>query len=713
DEALAQYEAVVRAAPGEARFQIELAERYWRRGHEKKALETLTRLRGRFPSDPGVLSAIADMYTRWGKEDLAIAEFERLANLEPEDPGHLITLGEQYWQKGDKTKAFATWKRMTLSGKASGFAKHGEVLSEHGNTTDALANYEKAIKLDDKNPEFYKGRAAVYESKKEFARAVEDYDKVLLLIENKPQNRIPRRDARRRYVALLARAGGKKESDRKTEWETKFKSGDIDAGYFLIEYYAKRQPTELLKTLQLQRTRVPDDQEIITELVKAYRGVRKFDEAVALLLELAKLAPSREADVYTQISEIKTEARKDDEAIEWAQKAQQKSPSNPQGYEKLGERYVEMQRFPEAIGMYEKAVKLDAHNAKAHFALAQLYVQSGEPLKAAELFRNIIRVSNNEEEVGKAASAAIDLEEMTDTLGGLEKVLSPLSFMMAHKRVYRRKLVELYLRYVPRLVERGRHGNDEVKKAAKVELERIGGHGLQPLLEALRDEKDMGQQRVAVAVLGDLGNKGAAPPLVRMARLEPAKDARSLGTLAETVALEVRVDALVAAGRLGASSILTDVLPLLDHQEVAMREAATFTIGRTGDKRAVAPLVKALGDRKSTVQTLACLGLGQIADPRVGSALATALADTRKDDATRAACAYALGVRRNASQIPALLGALADNRAHTQRLAAWALGQIGDPKTLGPLIRAYFARAGSTAEELVWAIGRTSGAGLA
>jgi HEAT repeat protein len=62
--------------------------------------------------------------------------------------------------------------------------------------------------------------------------------------------------------------------------------------------------------------------------------------------------------------------------------------------------------------------------------------------------------------------------------------------------------------------------------------------------------------------------------------------------------------------------------------------------------------------------------------------------------------------------MPALLAALADNRGEAQRLSAWALGQIGDPRALGPLLRAYFARAGHDGEELVWAIGRTSGAGL-
>ncbi len=715
DEALAQFEAVVRAAPGEARFQLDLAERYWRRSQEKKALEVLTRLEARFPSDAGVLSAIADLYQRWGKEDLAIVQYERLAKLEPDDSAHLVTLGEQYWQKGDKPKAFATWKRITNSGKATAFAKLGEVYADHNEAAQAKAQFDIAIKMDPKNPEFYKGRATVYESKKEYKAAHDDWMTVHVMVDQKPQNRLAHRDARRHIVALVIRMGV--DGARSREWETRFATGDIDAGYLLIEYYARKGATgerdKLMTALVTQHQRVPDDQDVIGDLVKAYRAARRYDDAVALLLELAKAIPSRERDVYAQISEIKTEARKDDEAIEWAQKALAKSPNNPGAYEQLGERYVEMQRFADAIAAYEKTVSLDAHNSKAHFALAQLYVQSGQPLKASELLRSVLRNETNEEVLGRAGRQAIDLEEMTDTLGELEKVLSPLAFMNAHKPIYRHVLVELYLRYVPRLVERERHGNDEVRKAARAELDRIGGHGLQPLLEALRDEKDAQQQKVAVAVLGHLGNKGAAAPLVHMARQEPAKDTRRIGTLVEALDREVRVDALVAAGRLGDPAVLADVLPLMDHPEIAMREAATFTLGRSGDKRAVAPLLKALGDRRGSVQTLACLGLAQVDDPRVAPALTATLADARKDDATRAACAYALGTRKVAGGVPVLLAALDDNRGEAQRLAAWSLGQLGEPKALGPLIRAYFARAGRSSDELVWAIGRTSGGGLA
>lgn len=713
DEALAQYEAVVRAAPGEARFQLDLADRYWRRGQEKKALESLARLQGRFPSDAGVLSAIADLYQRWGKEDLAIAQYERLAKLEPDDPTHLVTLGEQYWQKQDRARALATWKRLANSGKATAIAKLAEVLAEHNMPQDALLHYAKAIKLDDKNPDFYKGRANLHESQKHYKEAIDDWEKVLSLLGTKSTDRVARRDARRHLVAIIVRSGQNEQKYKKT-WLDGHAKNDVESGYFLVEYYAKRpEKGQPEATLEVLRKRVPDDQELTIELVKVYRKYRKYDAAVALLLELAKAVPSREREVYNQIADIKIEDKKDTEAVEWKKKAVAKNPRDPSGYEQLAEGFVAMQRFADAIATYEKVLQLDPRNAKSRFALSQLFIQHDQPEKAAEMLRGVLRTSSNEDEIARAGREAIDLEEMNDTLGQLEKVLSPLSFMMAHKPVFRRVLVDLYVRYVPRLVARERHGNDEVRKAARAELQRVGGHGLQPLLEALRDDKEAAQQRVAVAVLGHLGNKGAAAPLVHMARQEPAKDGRTIGTLHESPDRDVRVDALVAAGRLGDPKVLMDVMPLMEHPELAMREAATFTLGRSHDRRAVPALLKALADRRPSVQTLACLGLAQIDDPRVVPALVGTLNDTRKDDATRGACAFGIGVRKSTGGLAALLGALTDNRGEAQRLAAWSIGQIGDAKSLGPLIRAYFARAGRSSEELVWAIGRVTASGVA
>ena len=650
DEALAQYEIVVGVAPGEARFQTELAERYWRRGQEKKALDALVRLEQRFPNDPGVLGAIADLYTRWNKDDLAIVEYERLAKVEPEDPGHLVALGEQYWQKGDKPKAMATWRKIVANDKAASWAKLGEVLNEHVTPgqppTEALKAFDTAISKDPKNPEYYKGRAAIEDTMKRYPAAIADWEEVLAKIDNKAVNRLAKREARREARQRDPQGPGEGERVHKTKWIAAFgkQPADPEAGYFLVEYYSKvATKEEPRKTLEKLTGLVTDDQDLVMDLVTEYRREHKYDEAVARLLELAKQVPSRERDVFEKIAEIKIEERKDSEAIEWQQKALAKSPNNPQAYEKLGESYVEMQQFGKAIEAYQQAIKLDPTNSKAHFALAQLYVQGGEPLKAADLLRTLLRNARDEEIVGRAGRQAIDLEEMTDTLGELEKVISPLSFMMAHKPVYRRVLVDLYLRYVPRLVTREHHGNDEVRKAARAELDRIGAHGLRPLLEALRDEEGRAagpHRRAGARPPRQQGRRGAG--IVHLARQEPAKDQRHIGTLSENVDREVRVDALVAAGRLGDAGVLDDVMPLLEHGEKSMREAATFTLGRSGDKKAVAPLVKMLADHGPSVQVLACLGLAQVDDPRVLPAITGALKDTTRPDAARAACAYAI-----------------------------------------------------------------------
>lgn len=714
DEALAQFEAVVRVAPGEARFQIDLVDRYWRRGQEKKALDALRRLESRFPGDPGILSAIADLYQRYGKEELALAAYERLSKIEPDDPGHLISLGEQYLQKGDKAKAMATWRRIGNAKSAAALAKLGEVMAEHNEPREALTAYEKAIKLEPKNPELYKGRAAIYESRKEYQEAISDLEEVLRLVDAK--DRTARREVRRRLVGVLLRSQGG-ETGHRARWLTAFhrRPPDLEAGYFLIEYYAKRPYAgEPQRTLLAMRTLVPDDQDILMDLVKSYRAQRAYDQAVAALLELAKLAPHREHEVYNTIAEIKSDARQDDEAKEWAQKALAKNPSNPAAYQRIAELNVSMQRFDEAIGAYEKAIQLDPRNTKSFFALAELYVQSVQPAKASELYRRLLRGATDEEILARAGREAIDLEEMTGTLGELERMLAPLAFMMSHKQAYRRTLVELYLRYVPALVERSRRGTDEVRRAARQELTRLGEHGLRPLLEALRDEKEVAQQRVAVSVLGHLGNRGAALPLVNLARQEPKLDASAPrhGLPHNGIEWDLRIDALVAAGRLGDPGVLDEVTPLLTHGEAAMREAAMFTVGRTADRRALPLLVRGLDDRRETVQALACLGFAQVLDAKSAAVVLEVVAQPRRHDAVRAACAYALGAQRLEAAVPVLSQAVTDNRGHTSRLAAWALGQLGDERAVPPLLRAYFGRAQGADSELRWALGRTLGAGL-
>lgn len=714
-DALAQYEVVARTAPGEARFQIELAERAMRAGDTNRALDVARKLEARFPGDAGVQSALADMYTRWGREEQALAAFERLARLEPEESAHLITLGEQYHQRGQREKAMATWKRIANARTATAYAKLGDVLAEHDDITEGLSYYAKALKLEPENPELYRGRAQLFERQKNFADAIADWEKALALW-TKPGDRAMRREGHRRIVTLLPRwEGGRHEAEYIERWKQEFGQTPpvLDAGYALVEYYSRRaRAGQPRGTLERIIELAPDDQDSMLDLVKVYRQAREFDRAIALLTKLAEKNPAREREVYNQIAEIKTEAGKGDEAIEWSQKALAKSPNDPVAHERLAERFADLKQFDQAIAAYQRVIELDPRNFKAYFALAALCEYDGHYRQAIDLYLRLLRQATDDDQLVRAAGKAFILEEAEGTLGELEKVIAPLSTILAHKPVYRRILVSLYERYVPALVARSHHGTLEVRTAARAELARLGKGGMKALLDALADDKDPSQRAVAVRLLGHLGNRAAAVPLVRVAREEPMaldpKAPRLAGTISQPLELDARVKALVAAGQLGESRVVPDVLPLARHGEVAMREAAVFTLAHARDGRALPVLSEALSDRRPSIAALACIGLGLSDSPAARRLRQQAIADVKTHDLVRAACA-ASSAGQGPAGIPPLLTALTDNSGETQRVAAWALGHLG-AKSLPALYAAYFQRAGQDRSTIRWAIARTAGA---
>ena len=689
DEAIKQYQAVIKVAPGEPRFQLELAERYWRRGQDKQALALLHRIESRFPGDAGVQAALADLFTRWGKDDLAIKAYQRLTQIEPDEPSHLVNLGDQWFQRGDKKKAMAVWHRILGKKDAAGYARLGQVYAEHDLLPQALEMYGRALKLKPKDAALYKGRANVFERQRRFSEAVADWEKALSLMPDSKAARPMRREARRQVVTLLKHAGGRLLAVRMDGWARGFslKKPDVEAGYFLAEAHLrlgqyKSAKAVLEKLLSLQ----PDDLDAMEQLVKVYRSERDYDKAIALLGKLVAASPGREREYYNQIAEIKTIQHKDSEAIEYARKALEKSPNDPVAHQQLAERFEDMQKYDAAIGAYEKAIQLDPRNFHAYFALARLYRNQNQLAKAASLYHEVLTRASDEEVLHKAAREAINLEELTGTLGQLERTVAPLAFSLAHKDVYRRILVEIYQRYVPTLLDQWRRGSPGEKAAAQKELERLGQHGLKPLLEALADDRDATQQRIAVEVLGYLGNKSAAPPLVRLAR-EPTRTGSAppvplgsrIGTLTPTIDMPLRVEALVAAGRLGDPRTIPDLVGLAGHPEVALREAATFALGMTGDRRALAPLLHALDDRRDSVETLACMGLARLGDQKAAAAIGRVLKDTDRPEETRAACAFALGVLGDRSAVATLSAVLPEGDGRSRAAGRLVSGPAGRP----------------------------------
>ena len=700
-QALLQYKKLVRFSPGEPRFQIELAKRYKRMGQDQRAIDLLRATSSRFPRDESVHHAAADLYTRWGKHQLALKAYIRLTKIEPNESLHWIHLGEHYYIHNQKNKAIATWKRILRKKTADNYGKLGHVYAEHDLLSEAQAMYSKAIEIAPKKTDWWIGRARTFARQQQWKSAIADWQRVFALTKSSKAARGIHLESQRRIVGLLMRTGSGHLRTTMQSWSKAFSQNppDMEAGLLLVEAYLRlRRYGDAEKVLKRTLKIRPHDTNSMKQLVQVYRNQYEYQKAVVVLEKLAKLEPNLQRHYYTQIAEIKTQSNQHDEALEYAHKALQKGPQNADAYQKLGERYEAMQKRNEALSAYEKAIALNPRSFAVYFTLARLY-KSDQANKAAQLYRQVLRLSRDDDTLHRAGTEAINLEEISQTLGQLERTISPLAFRFPHKSVYRRILVELYDRYVPRLVTLSTSADPTKRNHASHELQRLSKHALKPLLEALNDHKDPAQQRIAVAVLGHLHHQGAAAPLIRFGvskQLGPSLDR------------DIRVDAIIAAGRLGDPHVIPALLRLGVHRSVAMRQASVFALGLTKSPKAISPLLQHLTDPDQSVQTLACLGLAQHKDLRSVDAMIGVATDSRRHRNARSACTFGLGLTKSVNALPAMITILEHNNDNLQRLAAWSLGNLGDPRAIPPLLRGLFVTKGEIQATIQWSLTQLS-----
>src|SRR4029079_12774657 len=158
-----------------------------------------------------------------------------------------------------------------------------------------------AIKLKAKDPELYKGRAAVFERQRRFTDAVTDWEKAIALMPPGKAQQPARRDARRKVVNLLKSAGARALTDRMYQWDRAFakKPPDIEAGYYLTEAHMRQGQYKSARTvLEKLLTLEPDNLDAMDQLVKVYKGQRVFDKAIALLEKLAAASPGDKPEYY-------------------------------------------------------------------------------------------------------------------------------------------------------------------------------------------------------------------------------------------------------------------------------------------------------------------------------------------------------------------------------------------------------------------------------
>jgi tetratricopeptide (TPR) repeat protein len=731
-EAIQELERQVQVLPDEPQYQLELAGWLWTERETRRALALAAAMGRRFASDPSLHKSLSELYAAWGKPELALKELQLLVKLEPQDPQHHIDLGEQYWQRGDKARALATWRRLLAPGmyktKDEGLAALAGVLAEHDQSQEALPLWKSAIRLNPKQVEYHRGLALTLQKGRSYDEAVTAWQKVIELCTDESQEGL-RREARTAIIELWHRRGVLAAQLQQYRVRFEGRPPDLAAGYFMGEAYLKlKQGRDAERVYERILQVDPAQVDALVALETIYRESYRLRKAIEILLRLVKVVPKKAREYHDRIALLYLQLYKDSEAIAHAKAALELSRNDASGWAKLGAIYEKKEDWAAAVDAYQKAIKINSRLWKIHFALARIHLQLGQPAAAVRLYHEVVARSPDEEFVRQAARKALDIDEYLGALLDLERELIPGAFTFTAKTVYRKSLVLVYARLVPRLAFEARHDRDpKVRKRARDQLREIGQRALKPLLEALAD-KEGGQRDIAVDTLGHLGNPNAAPPLVRLALEPPADDEATIVAPATPgrpptptpppgappklsparIALMVR--ALVAAGQLEDPRTAPDLAKLLTHDAVEIREAAAWALSRLRDPKVLPTLIKALDDRKVGVEVFACLGLGRQAKPPVPLMLAVVGSEERRPE-VRAACAYALGLTQDRRALPLLVTLLEDERPEIQRKAAWALGLLGDASLLPRLARDVWVQRGELQQALAFAVARLAVSG--
>jgi HEAT repeat protein len=190
------------------------------------------------------------------------------------------------------------------------------------------------------------------------------------------------------------------------------------------------------------------------------------------------------------------------------------------------------------------------------------------------------------------------------------------------------------------------------------------------IISALKDKNESVRVKAATA-LGALGDPVAEKPLVKA-----AKDRRSV----------IRAAAVRALGTIGGAEALPLVTRACRDKSLEVRRAAADALGSLRQKSSVPHLIEMLDDPEARVRVGAAEALSEINDAKAVMPLLVALA-REKDEFWAKYQQRAISKLSDADAVQVFISALSDENTMVRRLAAEALGDIGDARAYDSLER--------------------------
>lgn len=730
DDVLREYERLVRETRGDAHYTRELSLLYERLGRRDDAIALLDRMVRLQPRSVSLARAEVELRERFGDEDgmrIALARWKRLA---PNDPEPRVILASSYLAEGrerGEERAVAELSSLmppgarqlrSASDRATGLelARIYLELDLTRHAEELLREILARMPQVDARPDQKAGDTSTRTSADE--RAEEQLIEARLLLAEalvRPRAKEPATINQRRaeaisiYETLLEEARAPRErlhevrrllarllhDARRLDQAIVLLEGRLErepehepTRLLLIEAYMTRSEADLPKAVALLEGPAAQDAEkhrdsrTIKRLIEIRRREGAREEEMALLKELIALEPSESAANIDRLIELATLLYLDEEALDYAEMATRRSPSDPAAFRRLGAFYLDRSRLDEAAQAYRRALALDEFDLETLEALGRIALRMNAREEARDYALRVLRLSSDDEQIRRAGFSALRLSIGAKQLEELERLLVSLTSGLGEKRAYRSLLLPMYeaLAQIP---------------AHQIDRVALGRRALAFLVEQLFGE-DASATRRALGLLAALRPNGAEAAILRFANSDASAS--------------LRAEALLTYGRIGGKLSKADAARLLLAEPPALRRAAAWVIHLGGDEARRALLdspdleIQSLGalsyfhkpDRAMRAALLQAFNRGPSVELRAASALALSRYDEAELRARialralasppleRAASIYALQGSKESEPLLALALARLDPDSALRALADHALrGELSVPMELG------------------------------
>jgi hypothetical protein len=294
------------------------------------------------------------------------------------------------------------------------------------------------------------------------------------------------------------------------------------------------------RVLERLLSHAPGDASAMLALERSQSARGDYIEAEKTLRALLEADPKSAAVYLARLADHAEAAYRDADALGYIERLVKQSPRDASAHARLARLYRDRQQLDRARASYEQAIELDSQSYAVHLELADLLLARGDELAADGLFLRVVRGSQDDQQVRRAALSLTQIRLARSTLASLEDDLLPLSLGERSRAVHRALLCELYATLArPWLAALSEGG--PLALSARAKLQALGKRAVKPLLEALASE-DPSARRVAVDLLAPMEHPSAAAAL--------------LGTAEREGDVELRRRALLGAGAVADEALL-------------------------------------------------------------------------------------------------------------------------------------------------------------